>query len=165
MTWEVSRLVAVSTNRGAAYDLVLLAHVLAAVAAFGTVIVAGLYANVLLRRTSVSDAVTRYYRPGVNWAGRVLFAVPLLGVALIAMSRGGWSYSDRWVMGGLALWAVVAVVGEVVLWPAERRLQGLVTSGHFDRSLHRALCLKAVGSAAGMCVLLIVTTVVMVAKP
>jgi len=32
--------------------------------------------------------------PGVNWAARVLVLVPVLGIALIAMSQGDWSFSD-----------------------------------------------------------------------
>ena len=39
------------------------------------------------------------------------------------MSRGDWSYSDGWMADGLALWAVAAALGELVLWPAERRIQ------------------------------------------
>ena len=73
-------------------------------------------------------AVVRYYRPGVNWVGRVLFLVPVLGVALVAMSGGQWGYSDGWVTIGLGVWVVVALVAEGVLWPAERRLQEVVAT-------------------------------------
>ena len=69
------------------------------------------------------DALVRYYRPGVNWVGRVLFLVPVLGVALVAMSGGEWGRSDAWVTIGLAAVGGVAVAAEAVLWPAERRLQ------------------------------------------
>ena len=101
----------------------LLAHVLAALVGLGAVVLAGGYAGALLRAGAGSEAVRRYYRPGVNWAGRVLFLIPVLGFALVAMSRGDWSLSDGWITIGLALWAAVAVVAEMVLWPAERRLQ------------------------------------------
>ncbi len=88
--------------RDAAYDLVLLAHVLAAVVGLGAVVLAGAYALALLRSGPESEAVRRYYRPGVNWAGRVLFLIPVLGLALMAMSQGDWSFADGWITIGLA---------------------------------------------------------------
>ena len=163
--------VAVSANRGAAYDIVLLAHVLAAAAGLAVVATAGTYALLLRRSGSPSESVERYYRPGVNWAGRVIFLVPVLGVALVAMSNGAWSYSDVWVGVGLALWAAVAMAGEMVLWPAERRLQQWVAadpsdpsdpSDHVDR---RSLCLRVAVVSAGLLALLVAATVVMVSKP
>src|ERR1700730_3486374 len=106
--------------RNAAYGLVLLAHVLAALVGFGAVAVAGAYAMALRRSGAVSESVRRYYRPGVNWVGRVLFLVPLFRVALMAMSQGDWSFSDGWITAGFVLWAFAALVAEMALWPAER---------------------------------------------
>ncbi len=158
-------LVAVSSNRGAAYDLVLLAHVLSALVAFGTVAVSGLSARTLLAGGASSAAIRRYYRPGVNWAGRVLYAVPVLGVVLVVMSRGAWSVADGWVGIGLVLWAVAASAAELVLWPAERRLQQAVTGQGFDAATHRGLCLRVMGVSAGLLVVFVAATVVMVSKP
>jgi hypothetical protein len=156
---------AVTTHaRSAAYDLVLLAHVLAALVALGTVVVSGCYAVALLRSGARSEAVRRYYRPGVNWGGRVLFLVPVFGVALVAMSRGDWSFSDGWVTIGLAAWAVAAVVAEAVLWPAERRLQDAV-GGATAPADRRPDCLLVAVVAAGLAVVLVGAGVVMVAKP
>jgi hypothetical protein len=157
--------VAVSSNRGAAYDLVLLAHVLAALVGFGAVGVAGVYALILLRRGPVSESVRRYYRPGVNWAGRILFLVPVLGVVLMVMSRGEWSFDDAWIGIGLVLWAAAAMAAEMVLWPAERELQTLVAAGTFDPTEHRRLGHRVTAMAAVMTVVLVAAVVVMVAKP
>ncbi|HVC66184.1 MAG TPA: hypothetical protein VND44_01150, partial [Acidimicrobiales bacterium] len=114
------------------YDLVLLAHVLAAVVGIVAIGVAAGSAlalrGVLARGAPVPDALARYYRPGVNWAGRVLFLVPVFGVALLAMSGGTWDFADTWVSLGTAGWALVAVVAESVLWPEERRLQEVVAA-------------------------------------
>jgi len=115
-------------TRDAGYDLLLLAHVLAAAVGLAAVVLAGAYAWALLRTGPGSEPVRRYYRPGVNWAGRVLFLIPPLGLALMAMSDGDWSFADGWITIGLALWLVVAVVAEMALWPAERRLQEMVAA-------------------------------------
>jgi len=121
-----------ATTTSPGYDLVLLAHVLTAVVGLGALAVAAGSAlalrGVLRRGGPVPDALARYYRPGVNWAGRVLFLVPVFGVALLAMSGGQWSFADLWVTVGMAVWAVVAVAAEVLVWPGERRLQAVVAA-------------------------------------
>jgi hypothetical protein len=154
--------------RTAAYDVVLLAHVLAALVGLGAVAVAGAYAWALLRAgpvsVPVSVSVRRYYRPGVNWVGRVLVLVPVLGVALMAMSQGDWSFSDGWVGAGLMLWTVAVVAAEAVLWPGERHLQAAVADPSSGADL-RGTCLRVMAAAGGVAVVLVVATVVMVAKP
>jgi hypothetical protein len=163
-----------SLARGPAYDVVLLAHVLSALIGFGAVVVAGGYALALLRSGPDNGAVRRYYRPGVNWAGRILFLVPVLGVALIAQSHGHWAYSDGWIGLGLVLWAFAALVAEMALWPAERQLQTVVTDSSSptppptppvsDGEL-RSLCLRVMLLAALLLVVAVTAAVVMVAKP
>ena len=150
--------------RTAAYDVVLLAHVLSALVGLGAVTVAGAYARALLRAGPQSESVRRYYRPGVNWAGRVLVLVPVLGVALMAMSQGDFSFSDGWVAAGLMLWTVAVVAAEAVLWPAERLLQTAVADPSSSADL-RGPCLRVMTVAGGVVVVLVVATVVMVAKP
>lgn len=159
-----------SLARSPAYDVVLLAHVLAALIGFGAVVVSGGYALALLRLGPGSETVRRYYRPGVNWAGRILFMVPVLGVVLIALSHGRWAYSDGWIGLGLVLWAFAVLVAEMALWPAERRLQAVVADPSpapppiSDAAL-RSLCLRVVLLAALLLVVALVAVVVMVAKP
>jgi len=151
-------------SRGAAYDLVLLAHVLAGLVALGAVAAAGLSALALRRWGPTSEPVRRYYRPGVNWAGRILFGVPVLGVVLMAMSHGDWTFADGWITAGLTLWAVAAVAAEMVLWPAERRLQAAVgDDGTPDPGL-RSQCLQVAWTASALAVVLVAASVVMVTK-
>ncbi len=165
---SVAALEAVSVNRGAGYEVVVLAHVLSAVIGFGAVGVAGAYALVLSRRGPATESVVRYYRPGVNWAGRVLFLVPVLGFVLIGMSHGthgGYAFSDGWVMVGLLLWAVAALAAEMVLWPTERGLQRLVATGEWQDSAHRSLTRRVAWTSGALLVIFVTSMVVMVAKP
>ncbi|MHB1710653.1 MAG: hypothetical protein ACYCV7_04525 [Acidimicrobiales bacterium] len=157
----------VSTSRDAVYDIVLLAHVLAAMIGFGAVGVAGIYAVMLGLRGPASESVERYYRPGVNWAGRIIVVVPVLGFVLLGMNSGpgGYSVSDGWVVTGLILWTVAAVAAEMVLWPTERRLQQLVTKSEWDISMHRSLWIRAASTSGALMVIFLTATVVMVAKP
>ena len=69
------------------------------------------------------EPLRRYFRPGTNWAGRTIYGIPVFGLVLIAMSQGAYALGQGWVIGGLAIFAALAYVGEGVLWPAEQRLQ------------------------------------------
>jgi len=156
--------VSIHHARDAAYDVVLLAHVLSALAGFGVVVVAGAYALALRRPGPPSAAVRRYYRPGANWAGRALFLVPVFGVALVAMSHGDWSYSQDWLGVGIALWVLAALVAELVLWPAERALQDGAGRVPAPPDLGRR-CLAVATTAGAVAATLVAAAVVMVAKP
>ncbi len=101
----------------------------------------------------------------------------------MVMSGGDWSFGDGWIAIGLALWAGVAVVAELALWPAERRLQEAVadpasamgevgaagpagTEGGTPAGPGlRSACLRVVGLSAALGAVLVVAAVVMVAKP
>jgi hypothetical protein len=169
------------------YDLVLLAHVLTALIGLVAVALAGGSAlalrGALARGGPVPEALARYYRPGVNWAGRVLFLVPVLGIALLTMSGGEWDFEDTWVSVGMAAWAVVAIAAEAVLWPTERRLQEVVRARSeqpvgtadvpadptgarpSDEPGAGALCIRAGLLGFGLGAVLIAVGFLMVAKP
>jgi uncharacterized membrane protein len=160
-------------DNSAAYDLVLLAHVLSAVVSLVAVVVAGGFALALRgarrRGGSLPGAVVRYYRPGVNWVGHSLVLVPVFGVALVAMGGGQWSYADGWVSAGIGAWIVAAGAAEGLLWPAERSLQRVVGSeaGGADDDVPDpdGLCLRSGVLGIGLAVLLVAVAVLMVAKP
>jgi hypothetical protein len=113
---------------GAAFDVVLLLHVACVVTGLVTTLTAAATAARLRRhlRTAapLPDALRRYFRPGVNWAGRTMYGIPVFGFALLAMSQGAYSLRQGWVFGGVAIFAAMMLVAEGMLWPAERRLQG-----------------------------------------
>src|SRR5580704_530829 len=112
---------------GPAFDIVLLLHVACVVVGLVTTATAAATASRLRRLLGsplpLPEPLRRYFRPGVNWAGRTVYGIPVFGFALVAMSQGAYALGDGWVLGGLAIFAALVLVGEGVLWPAERRLQ------------------------------------------
>ncbi len=159
---------------GAAFDIVLLLHVACVVVGLVTTATAAATATRLRRLLGspvpLPEPLRRYFRPGVNWAGRTVYGIPVFGFALLAMSHGFYSLGQGWVLGGLVLFGGVALVGEGVLWPAERRLQVAVAADPATGTLpatglmHRDATVMA--RAAGVAlVLLLAGTVVMVAQP
>jgi hypothetical protein len=158
---------------GPAFDVVLILHVGCVVAGLAT-LVASTSAATSLRRllresAPFSDAVVRYFRPGVNWAGRAVWGIPVFGFALLALSHGAYSLKDGWVMGGLAIFVALALLAEGVLWPAERRLQvSLIplTAGGIpvDDAVRRDVRAMA-GAAGGALALLVAGSVLMLVQP
>jgi hypothetical protein len=112
---------------GPAFDVVLILHVGCVVVGLTTTVVGAANAarlRTLLRTaTPLPDVVRRYFRPGVNWAGRSLYGIPIFGFALLGLSHGAYGLGDGWVVGGLAVFVGVVLLAEGGLWPAERRLQ------------------------------------------
>jgi hypothetical protein len=118
--------VAVTTApTGPAYSVVLIAHVLCAVVGFGAIGLTGAQAwRARLGPDAPSaESVRRYFRPGTNWAARLLYGVPVFGFVLLAMSKGAFDARDAWVTAGLLIWLTAALTAEMVVWPGERAIQ------------------------------------------
>jgi hypothetical protein len=158
---------------GPAFDVVLLLHVGCVVVAMVTLVAGIATASrlraVLLASAPFPEAVNRYFRPGVNWAGRSLYGVPVFGFVLLALSGGAYSLRDGWVVAGLIIIVAAVLVVEYALWPAERRLQvSLVPFVGGGSSAGEAVLRDArtmVLSAAVALLLLVGGSVLMVAQP
>ena len=164
---------------GALFDIVLLLHVVCVVVGLVTTVTAAATAARLRRLLGASvplpDPVRRYFRPGVNWAGRSVWGIPVFGFALLGLSQGAYGWRDGWVMGGLTIFVVIAFLAEGVLWPAERRVQvgvgalggpaaatGAERGDPVDLVRDASLMVQTATAAA---VLLLVGTVLMIAQP
>jgi hypothetical protein len=156
---------------GPAFDIVLILHVACVVAGLATVATSGVIATRLARLLSESaplpESVVRYFRPGVNWAGRTVYGIPLFGFLLLALSHGTYALRDGWVTAGLGIFVLMVLVTEGILWPAERRLQGsLLTLGAGappEESVRDARAMSH--SATVAIVLLLAGSVLMVVQP
>jgi hypothetical protein len=117
---------------GAAYDIVLILHVLCALTGLVTTAVSAVQATWLAGLLGAAPAggppgpipatLRNYYVPGPHVAGRVLYGVPVFGGLLLAMSRGSFGLADAWVEAGFALWIGAITVCELVVWPGENEL-------------------------------------------
>lgn len=155
---------------GALYSVLLLLHVAAAVVGFGAIVLTGVQAARARRGPAQPAAVAlrRYFRPGVNWAGRVVYGVPVLGFALVAASGGAFDASDGFVVAGLLLWLAGAALAEIVVWPAERRIQAVVSERWDDQVTRTTLerdCALASACGAVVAGIFVAAMVVMVGKP
>ena len=156
-----------------AFDLLLVGHVACALFGFGALATSGVQATRLLRNGPGGAGTTllRYFAPGVNWAGRALYGVPVFGFALLADSGGHSGIADGWVVAGIALWALAVLLAEGFLWPAERRIQSALVGGPptcvtspVPASMRRDC--RVVGNlGAVVAVIFVAAAVLMVARP
>jgi hypothetical protein len=116
---------------GGAYKFVLVLHILAAVVGFGSVMLNGVYAAQVKRRRGVEGAAIAdaNYTVSFGWAMWFVYAVVVLGLALVGMSDKAWKFSQTWVW--LAFVIYVALIGVVhgLHRPNERRLLALMREG------------------------------------
>jgi hypothetical protein len=175
----------VGTPTGAAFDIVLILHVACMLIAFASLFTTGVQAWRARRGPEAASApsVARYFRPGINWPGRAIYLVLVFGICLVAMSGHAYDFGDPFVQIGLILWIVAVSVAELVVWPGERMLQGVISespvgaggeAGPGDPEApalwvstprEAAVALRVALSAWTVCAVLIVATVVMVQKP
>jgi hypothetical protein len=152
---------------GAVYSILLLLHVGTAVVGFGALVMTGVEA----RRAGKGPAgpgaegVRRFFKPGINWAARALYAVPVFGFALISSSKGAFSTDDGFVLAGLGLWALATMTAEFVVWPGERRIQEVVSAQWATDPRFEADCRRVALAAALLSVVFVVAVVLMVAQP
>jgi hypothetical protein len=176
ISWVLPPGAAASAPSGAGYDVVLLGHIAAVLVGTLTLVVSGAQGarlRALGPRAPVPASLAAYYRPGTNWAGRVLYLIPVLGLALLGMSHGAYGLGDGWVLAGLVIFVAVAFGAEGLLWPAEQRLRHSVTGPELDGPSERAHLatrlrrdsLVVVATSAVLVALVVVACVLMVAKP
>jgi uncharacterized membrane protein len=170
VTFPAAPAVVHSVPVGAGFSVLLLLHVACAIVGFGAVAVTGVEARRARRGPTGpgADGVRRYFSPGVNWAARALYGVPVFGLGLVSASKGAFSTGDGFVVAGIGLWALATVVAEVVVWPGERRIQTTVSSGwetagsdgRFDLD-----CRRVSGAAVVLCGVFLAAFIVMIAQP
>lgn len=153
-----------------AYDVLLILHIASAFVGFGSLAVGGYFASAGRRSADpASDArLVRFFRPGVDWPGRLIFLVPLLGLTLLL----GGDHPDIprvWPWLGLFLWLVAAGVASGVAWPAERRAQqalGAVLDGDGSgRAAFTAACREMERAATLLSALFVTVVVLMIVQP
>ena len=91
---------------GAAFDIVLLLHVACVVVGLVTTATAAATATRLRRLLGsplpLPEPLRRYFRPGVNWAGRTVYGIPVFGFALDRHEPGCLCARPGLGLGGLA---------------------------------------------------------------
>jgi hypothetical protein len=159
---NICAIVTSSAGHSAIYDVLVAAHVIAAVAGFGAVALSGIYGAIAARATDsgASEESARYFRaPGrAEW---LILAVPILGVAALGARPPGADFGDFWVVGALLIWMGAAGLLLRVVRPAEREIR--LSSATGRPSGRAAVRLK--WGAAACDVLFVAALILMIAQP
>jgi hypothetical protein len=123
-------LFAETASRSTVFDLVLLVHIGAVVASF--VIMIALYAAAVSLGRGVPGrawpgGAARFFSPGREVAGRTLYLIPLSGIVLVLVNHENYSFSTPFVVIGSALWLIVIVIAEVMIFRSAAKLRLLIS--------------------------------------
>ena len=158
-----------SVPTGVGFSVLLLLHVAAVAVALVAVVASGVMARRVrsARGGPLPASVVGYFAPGVNWVGRVVHLVPVLGLLLLWSSHGAYDLGEPWVLWGFGLWVAAAAACEGLLWPAERRVQAGLSDGAGEGDGGRLAgdCATVSWTAAAVVAVLVAASVIMVAKP
>jgi|SRR5437588_6101906 len=158
-------LATVSSN---GYRIVLALHILAAIVGFGSVLLNGVYAAKARGRGGAEGAAIADANYDVSFGVSIwfIYAVIVLGLALVGMSSKLIKFSQTWVWLSIVLYVVIIGLVHGVHRPNLRRLHELMRQGTAaDREeMERRDRLAAVMGAV-LIVLLVVIVFLMVMKP
>ena len=124
-------MLAVAAPRSALFDVFLIIHVLVGLASL--VVLGAMYGALAgLSKSSAGErwpaGPARFFAPGHEIGGRVLYLIPVTGFALLGASHGDSSRHDSFVQIGLGMWVIAALVAEVWVFPATQRLRRLISA-------------------------------------
>ena len=109
-----------------AYRIVLLLHILCAIVGFGTVILNGLYGREAKRRPGPGGlAITEANLTVSGIAEYFIYAVFILGLALVGMSDNLWTFGQTWIWLAIVLYLVGIGVSHGILFPNAKRMKEL----------------------------------------
>lgn len=135
----------------AGYKILLILHILSVVIGFGGLFFQG----VLLRRARRRPAgeslalVDASQAVSFSWAVWFVLVVPFFGIALVAASRGTWSFQQGWVGSGLLLWVIAAGILTGMLRPNQLRIQELLAGLAQGRAMGEGMAGGGVPGAGG----------------
>jgi uncharacterized membrane protein len=148
------------------YDVLLVAHVVVAVVGFGALAVLGLEASIGWRSPdpATDESLRRFFSPGSDWPSRLIFAVPVLGLALLfGGDRAAASHAWPWL--GLAIWVATAGLATGLCWPAERAAQAALAAEVPDVASFRLACTQLERGVAGIELCFVAAVVLMIIQP
>jgi uncharacterized membrane protein len=157
-----------------AYNVVLVLHILCAIVGFGGVTLNSIY-GVQAKKRGGREAVAigeSVYRVRLV-AESFIYAVFVLGIALVAMGNSRFDFGQAWIWVSMALYIIGLGLSHGVLRPRVKRLNALmveVAAGAGPPNETQAAQLEGLGkqlvtTEAALSVLLVVILVLMVFQP
>jgi HAMP domain-containing protein len=110
-----------------AYKIVLVLHILCAIVGFGTVIFNGIYgAQAKARRGKEGLAITQANILVSGIAEYFIYAVFLLGIALVLIGHNVFDFGQTWIWLAMIVFLIALFVSQGLLRPRVNRLEELM---------------------------------------
>lgn len=152
--------------RADVFDVLVVAHAVAAVVGFGAIALSGVYGLTARRRQrpGALEEVQRYFaRPPLAEAAVV--AVGVLGLAAVGVDPHGGGYGQLWTTAGAVLWLAACALWWLVVRPAERRIGAAVRAQQAEDAVLDAEGTRLSVAATVSSVLFVVALGFMVFQP
>lgn len=109
------------------YKIVLILHILVVIVGIGTVFLNGLYGAEAKKRPGPGGLAIAQANFRVSMVAEYfIYAVFVLGIALVLLSDGQWRFSQTWVWASIVAFVVSLGVSHGVLLPKVRRMNALM---------------------------------------
>jgi uncharacterized membrane protein len=109
------------------YKIVLLLHLLSVIFGIGTVVLNGIYAAQAQKRPGAPGrAVSEANFFVSNVAEKIIYTIPIWGLALVGMSDDAWKFSQVWIWLSLVLYVVAIGISHAVMIPGHKRINELL---------------------------------------
>lgn len=122
---------AVAVPHSSLFDILLIVHVLLGL--LSLVVLLAMYGSLAGLQRGVAGASwpggpVRFFAPGREIGGRILYLISISGFALLSASHGDSTLHDSFVQIGLGCWVVSVLVAELLVFPATQRLRQLMVT-------------------------------------
>jgi uncharacterized membrane protein len=112
------------------YRVVLVLHILCAIVGFGAVTLNGIYAaQVRSRRGPEAVAIAEANYQASKVGMYFVYAVIVLGFALVGMSDKAWKFGQTWVWLAIVLWVAAVGLAHGAIVPREKKVIALLREG------------------------------------
>lgn len=109
------------------YNIVLILHIIVAIVGIGTVMLNGIYGAETRKRPGPGGLAIAQANYRVSMvAENFIYAIIVLGLLLVWLSDGVWTFSQTWVWVSILLFVVSLGVSHGVLLPRVRRMNALM---------------------------------------
>lgn len=109
------------------YKVLLVAHILCAIAGFGTSFFNGLYARESKGRPGPGGLAISQANLSVSLvAEKLIYAVFVLGIVLVLVSDEAWKFEQTWVWLSMLLYLIGIGISHGVLIPGVKRINALL---------------------------------------
>jgi uncharacterized membrane protein len=109
------------------YKVVLVAHIFCAVVGFGAVYLNALYGQEIRKRGGAEGAAIFDANLRVSMIGQYfIYAVFVLGLALVGLSDDTWELSQTWVWLAVVIFLLAVGLSHIVMWPTLRKMRALM---------------------------------------